>query len=107
VPQGFPMSPVRDRIRQSRSMCLPWTGDRPVMYPPYTCAVTCLDHQAAKSACAAASEVPGRPAQTGVKNRGRSICNVRAAGPPWTEAQVKVIWLPMGTPGNWTDVPAG
>ena len=36
VPQGFPMSPVRDRIRQGRSMCLPWTGDRPVIHPPYT-----------------------------------------------------------------------
>jgi hypothetical protein len=34
-----PNVPVRDRIRQqSRSMYLPWTGDRPVMYPPYTCA---------------------------------------------------------------------
>ena len=37
APQGFPMSPVRDWIRQSLSMYLPWTGDRPVMYPPYTC----------------------------------------------------------------------
>ena len=27
----FPMSPVRDRIRQTRSMYLPWTGDGPVM----------------------------------------------------------------------------
>jgi len=36
--QGFPVSPVTDRIRQSRSMYLPWTGDSPVMYPPYTCA---------------------------------------------------------------------
>ena len=38
MPQGFPMSPVRDWIRQSRSMYLLWTGDTPVMYPPYNCA---------------------------------------------------------------------
>jgi hypothetical protein len=30
------------------------------MYPPYTCASDVPDYQAAKSACAAASEVPGR-----------------------------------------------
>jgi hypothetical protein len=30
--KGFPMSSVGDRIRQSRSMYLPWTGDGPVMY---------------------------------------------------------------------------
>jgi hypothetical protein len=38
MPQEIPMFPVTDWTRQSRSMCLPWTGDRPVMYVPYTCA---------------------------------------------------------------------
>ena len=60
------MSPVRDWIRQSRSMCLPWTCG-PVIDLSCTrripAPVTCLDRQAAKSTCAAASEMPGRLAQ--------------------------------------------
>ena len=44
-----PMSPVRDWIQQARSMCLPWTGDGPVMYPPCTCAGDMPGRQAAKS----------------------------------------------------------
>jgi hypothetical protein len=42
----------------------------------------------------------------GVKNRGRSICNVCATGRPWTEVQVKSQLVADGNPGNWTDVPA-
>ena len=33
APQGFSMSPVSDWIRQDRAMHVPWTGNRPVMYP--------------------------------------------------------------------------
>jgi hypothetical protein len=60
VPQGFPMSPVRAWIRQSRSMCLPWTGDGPVIYPPYTCA----------------GDMPGSPGR-----EVRSCCCERGARP--------------------------
>ena len=74
-----PNVPVRDWIRQSRSMCLPWTGDRPVMYRRIPAPVTCLDHQAAKSACAAASEVPGRLAQ---KRQDRHLDLRRDPGAP-------------------------
>jgi hypothetical protein len=37
---------------------------------------------------------------------GRSICNVRAAGRPWTEGAGKSQLVADGNPGNWTDVPA-
>ena len=58
--QGFPVSPVRDWIRRSRSC----TCRGLVMYLPYTCAGDAPDHEAAMSALVTAvSEVPGRLAQ--------------------------------------------
>jgi hypothetical protein len=40
-------------------MYLSWTGDVPVVYPPYTCAGNAPDHEP-QGPLVAASEVPGR-----------------------------------------------
>jgi hypothetical protein len=70
--------------------------------------VTRLDHQPAKAACAAASEVPGRLGQTQREESGDvHLQRPRYWPTPWTEAQVKVSWLPTGSPGRWSsDIPA-
>jgi hypothetical protein len=100
------------------------SGGAGPMYLPWTCRlvidlsctrripapVTCMDHQAAKSASAAASEVPGRLAQ------------IRREAPEAFHLQRPYHWpnhwptldqgageSPLvvdGNPGNWTDVPA-
>ena len=77
-------------------------GDRPVMYPPYTCAGDVpgsLPRPRSVRLCCSRSEVPGRLAQI---RRDESedvpVCNVRTTGPPWTKAEVKVSWLSTGTP---------
>jgi hypothetical protein len=58
-----PMSPVRDWIRQSRSCTCGGLVIDPSCTRRIPAPVTCMDHQAAKSAWATASEVPGRLAQ--------------------------------------------
>ncbi len=47
---------------------LPWTGDAPVMYPPYSCAGDRPDHEAEVPACGC-SERDGRPAAVEPSNR--------------------------------------
>ncbi len=107
--KGFPMSPGQGLDRQSRSMDLPWTCG---LVMDLSCTrripapVTCLDHQAAKSGCATASEVPGR------------LAPIRRKAPGAFHLQRPYYWLTLdqgagesqlvvdGNPGNWTDVPA-
>jgi hypothetical protein len=99
VPHGFPMSPVRDWIRQSRSMYVLWTGDGPVMYPPYTCAGD-MPGSPGREVRLGRCERGARPTGANPARRigRRSICNVRATGRPWTEAQVKSQLVADGNP---------
>ena len=68
--------------------------------------VTCLDHQAAKSACAAASEVPGRLAQIRREESGAFHLQRPCYWPTLDRGAGKSQLVADGNPGNWTDVPA-
>ena len=74
VPHRFPMSSVRDWIRQNRLICLPWTGDGPVVYLPYTCAGDMPGSRAPRSPLVllrARCQADRR--RSGVENRGASM----------------------------------
>jgi len=48
--KSFPVSPLGLDLVEP-VIYLSWTGDVPVVHPPYTCAGNAPDHEAARSAC--------------------------------------------------------
>jgi len=51
MPQGGSGVPCQGLDLVKPVMYLSWTGDAPVVHPPYTCAGNAPDHEAARSAC--------------------------------------------------------